>query len=425
MKSINKFIKQAVHTISPSVYDQMIFVKDWIRSEAGHLRRKHTEKMHRNKKETVILFLVISPAEWSSFKTVYEACKEHPLVRPYLIALGDPRLGEEDYSKCLNFLREIESETIGCKTPNGYFDLRSLSPEIVFYQAPYNLIYPKPYDMKKVSRYAKICYIPYACAVSDPVDGAKSYIIQYGRPLVEEAWAVFVSDSSEEIYLRKLNSSFAPRNDIRIINVGYPRFDLISWPNKSVREKGHTVTFGWTPRWETGNESVQETNFFRYQEDLISYFKKHPEYNLIIRPHPLMFWNFVKKGVMTQQEVDLFKAQLLETTNIRLDTSPDYQGLLHRADAMIMDFSALVVEFSLTGKPLLYCDTLERLNETTKKLLYTEYLAENWQQMQRFIEMVAQNKDANQPVRDKVIPEILGKDHGHIGKNIVDICVTM
>lgn len=427
MKEAMLRFKKILKNLSPSFYEKLIYAKDWIRSERGHLHRRRAKRIHQNKKETIVVFLVLSPAEWSSLKTVYEACRQHPKAKPYIVVVEStrpiPEYREKEYIECLKFFRAIEPDAIGAKQENEWFDLRTLSPEIIFYQSPYNSMYPKPYDMSKVSRYAKICYIPYGYAISDCKERKTYFEIQYGRPLVEEAYAIFASNSSDNEYLKLMNRDIAPRKDICIFDVGSPRCDLIKWPNR--RSRGERVIFGWTPRWEMQGDGHKGTNFFRYKDKLVHYFKLHPECDLIIRPHPLMFSNFIEKGIMTFEDVDAFKKSLLETENIKLDNEPNYQTLFEKTDALIMDYSSLIFEFSLTGKPMIYCDSLDGLNKQTKQLLLCDYIALNWEEMLRYIEMIMKCEDPNKEKRDAVIEKILRGNHGNVGKSILEICLDL
>lgn len=49
-----------------------------------------------------------------------------------------------------------------------------------------------------------------------------------------------------------------------------------------------------------------------------------PKVEFVVRPHPLMFDNFIHTGEMTESEVENFKSTCRSAPNIRLDQSGEY-----------------------------------------------------------------------------------------------------
>lgn len=64
----------------------------------------------------------------------------------------------------------------------------------------------------------------------------------------------------------------------------------------------------WTPRWTT-NKKLGGSNFFVYYKLLLEYAEKNDDVDLLCRPHPLMFDNFLKTGEMKIEEIDDYKKE--------------------------------------------------------------------------------------------------------------------
>ena len=62
----------------------------------------------------------------------------------------------------------------------------------------------------------------------------------------------------------------------------------------------------WTPRWST-DPYIGGSNFFKYKDVILGLARKKKDILFILRPHPLMFDNFVKTSEMTETEVIEFK----------------------------------------------------------------------------------------------------------------------
>lgn len=94
--------------------------------------------------------------------------------------------------------------------------------------------------------------------------------------------------------------------------------------------------------------------FLKRTEELLLYFKGHPELYLIWRPHPMSLHTFE-----TEESKKAFERLLLcckDFDNILLDESEDFIDSLLKADAYIGDRSSLMVLFGMQGKPMYIYD---------------------------------------------------------------------
>ncbi len=151
-----------------------------------------------------------------------------------------------------------------------------------------------------------------------------------------------------------------------VYNLGYPRFDLIKRSDKS----GNAKTFLWLPRWTTNFDNNEKSTFLENKDVLIDYFKEHSELILIIRPHPLMFSHYIAMGIMSQTEVNDYKSLIASLPNVSLDESSSYMESFEKADCLIADYSAIDIEFLLTGRPIIYLDNVNAMDKNISDALY-------------------------------------------------------
>ena len=176
--------------------------------------------------------------------------------------------------------------------------------------------------------------------------------------------------------------------------VGFPRFDLIK---QISQEKSDKLTFLYTPRWAVDLKYNHNTHWFDYFEPLMDFFSSHKEYNLIIRPHPGMFSNFIRRGIMTEEDVQNLKELVNSYTNIKFDTNKDYLKTFEDSDILISDMTSLLIEWFLTGKPIIFCDEYIHLNEIGREISQFFYQINNAEELINTIKKVSvvdENKEA-------------------------------
>ena len=370
--------------------------------------------------KTRMVFIIYSMPSWSSLGPVYKAAKRNPSIEPYILACPDLKAMEgsdakDAYRQCLKF----EPNVIDAYADGHWFDLEGLKPDIVFLQVPYNLAFPEPYRSKNICRYAKVCYIPYGYQMSR----YKHLVIGFSYDFLCSVYAVFLANETEACFCKKQIQRFPGSKGIKVFQCGSPRFDICRNREMIPSDK---LTFTWLPRWSLETKKNNGTSFFKYKDLLISYFAEHPEYNLIIRPHPGMFPNFIKAGAMTREEVDAFMRILDGIPNISLDQEGDYWKTFDRTHILIADYTSLLVEFFLTGRPIIYCGELEgEFNKETEEMTQHFYSVDSREKLVGYIEYLSAGNDPEKEAREKVCQTFLGDKDYNISEKIIQTCLDM
>jgi CDP-glycerol glycerophosphotransferase (TagB/SpsB family) len=193
--------------------------------------------------------------------------------------------------------------------------------------------------------------------------------------------------------------------------------------NKFNSNDKHTIL--WLPRWTEGKfiNGQKESHFLKYYKQFIEYANKNPDMNLIIRPHPLMFGNFVDKGIMSQDEVDVFKRTCRESHNIELDESKDYFASFGKAGILVADYTSLIAEYFVTGNPVIYCDDVDGLSTEAHLMDSAFYHADNFEQVKENIEKLCNGVDSLVSLREKVRKEIIPANAGYVGVEIINTII--
>ena len=166
----------------------------------------------------------------------------------------------------------------------------------------------------------------------------------------------------------------------RLYNIGYPRFDTIDV--HEARAIGNTIL--WMPRW-TAAKQIADGNigshFFDYNDDLLEYVDSQDYYRLVIRPHPLMFENYIEYGLMSEKDVLTYKEVLENNGKFLLDEKPSYDDAFNQADVLVTDYSSTIIEFFLRGKPVIYCGKKDDLSPQIADVTKTFYYVNGWEQV--------------------------------------------
>lgn len=375
----------------------------------GYVLRKKI----RSDETRVVVFICGYPQGWNSLKSVYEAATGISSIKTYLVAWTGYKYNDIDAD---SFWKSIDSNVLISQKSN-VVNIEKLTPDIIFRQEPYDEVYPEEYSAKNLLKISKLCYIPYAYNSSPD----RHLAIEYNDTFFNYCYAIFADNNTVFKYCQEkaLRSIFY--SNMNFYNYGFPRFDLLNNINESCEYK----TFLWIPRWSLDSVGNDKTSFFEYVQKLLKCFESMPHISLIIRPHPGMFKNFIKRGAMTLEDVNEFKNNIEAMPNVCLDEEADYIPSFQMADVLIADYSSLDVEFAVTGKPIIYCGDISQFNEDTKSLADNFYIVSAWDELSKIIEMLIEKRDPKMHSRINAANEFKHSIDGKIGEHIMRKCLTI
>lgn len=363
-----------------------------------------------------IVFIVQRTEVFNSVRTVFEAAAASGQCEVYLLPIPRNALGSglewDTYAAVIDFCKNLGSGTVlDAYDPEKkqFRDLRTIHPDYIFLNTPYTDAYPEPYFIENLSKIAKVCYVPYGYSM---MEKHLEYIYR-DRSFTENVSYIFSSSKLEYGFAKKYFLLSHLINGISLYNIGFPRFDLVK------KNSPERKTVLWLPRWtaeiQKGNG---QSSFLCMKDDFLRFAIEKPELFIVIRPHPLMFLNYQKNGIMTENEIRQFIQAVEDIPNVVLDLSEDYMDALNEAWVLVSDFSSLLAEFYVSGKPIIYTGEVEDFSPYERDMLATFYVENAWSGIKRMLCQLHSGDDPHAADRSKSVNKFLVNKEQGIGKSI-------
>lgn len=262
--------------------------------------------------------------------------------------------------------------------------------DYVFFQRPYDSYLPEQLRSRNVSKYSKCCYIPYGFSGSVNFNEGNT-----NRRFFRNMYFCFVETQYMANLLKK---KFPLSKNLRHFEcLGYPA--LI--PYFSMHNKRLYNSVLWTPRWSF-DKKIGGSTFLENKDILLKLSNNENKGKLVFRPHPLLFGELISKGIMSQDEIDNYKNKM-DSAGIIYDSGTPILKAIEDADILITDFSSIIIQFFLTGKPLIYCDGGLILNEFFMELSDGFYIAHNETEVIKYVELLLSGNDYKYQIRQEII----------------------
>ena len=373
-----------------------------------------------------VCFLQQDPNCWNKSKALYDHLLNDERFAVSLLCVPDPF--DPDTGSTFRFFAENGYEAIDARLGDGpwstredqgeWFDLQALQPDYVFYQQPYDFYLPVCYRSKVVSRYARLCVTPYGFALT------KELLSCMELDFYRNVHCLYAVSETEKRYNTQ---RFLPSHKLGIRHSKYLGTLVFSDLFSHRQEHSPSWNFSqggfraiWTPRWST-DPKIGGSNFFRYMDFFPEYARNNPQVDILFRPHPMAFSNFVQTGQMTRQQVDAYIAQIEAGQNTALDQQKRYDATFWESDVLVTDISAIIIEYFVTGKPIIFCETLPltcTYLDFFKDILSVCYIARNEGEIAAHLDQLQKGDDPLKPARQEMIHTLFGADLTRTAKAI-------
>lgn len=387
--------------------------------EARKNLKQWSEKSYNTERKIKVGFIMQMPEIWDKISPVYEEMKKNDLFETTLLVVPafDIKSGKlcRSYGEEKKFISEkypLDKRIDVVDKDGKVIDVSEYHFDYVFYQRPYEHYLPKELGTERLVKFTKTCYIPYA------YQGATVFTeLDTNKEFFRNIYLTFTD--SDEVY-QALSAKFKKNIEEQIqkvLYVGYPVFDTYL----TMLEKSNTSGILWTPRWSF-DPKMGGSHFVDYKDSFLLLRKDYSNHKIIIRPHPLMWENVVKEGLMTQTEVDKYKDELGQN-NIIIDVNKMLEDTVSNSRVLIADYSSIIINYFMTGKPIIYCPFETELSEVYKKLLSGMYIANSWEDVEKYLAMINRGEDILYDIRQEIINKEL-KQLGGGTTNIVNAIVN-
>jgi tetratricopeptide (TPR) repeat protein len=302
-----------------------------------------------------VLFLVQHVPMWLNMESVYAAFCADPAWEVTVVAMPHFHpycLTDEERNAIFGYLQDEGVAYVRWDR----FELKPGCADVMFVLTPWEVVRAPGWRTEELLRLGiRLAYIPYCYeAAHDDLDHAS----RFDEPLHQMAWAVFARSGIH----KALFARYGTVGDAHVSVTGHPKADALRQLEAARDPELDAFVAGrkavcWNPHFDVVDAGAGfgtgYSTFMRWGRFITEEFSRRPEMALIVRPHPLLFALLVRRGLWTQEEVDAFIARCA-SENIILDRRPSYLPAFAASDAMMSDISSFILEYPMTGKPLLY-----------------------------------------------------------------------
>lgn len=384
--------------------------------------KKRVAKKINNNEVLNVVFVVQYIPGWNKLELIYSKMLKDNRFNPIILCIPlnvqNNKLLNDNGNDTYQYFVENGYKSINSLNEDGsWFDLTKLAPDYVFHSRPYNSFMPTVYTSDNIVKHALICNVLYGMSVTKDIRS-----ITINKDYFKDVFCYFASDFKEkEYYKQRFRLGFL--FNIQKCNVaGAVALEHILQFKTYTTHKRFSKSIIWTPRWST-DLNIGGSNFFNYKSTIFELAKEHPEVLFIIRPHPLMFSNFINTGEMKLSDVIQFKNYCHKENNIILDETKEYTKTFWNSDLLITDVSSIIPEYFVTKKPIIYCHSniSYHFTETSQKIINTCYQVKTSNELKTIAKQLIEGNDFLLYARNNVISLYFDKITKHSEKILNDM----
>ena len=391
----------------------------------GKIKRIETKlKNEVTESKLEVVFLPYKSSMWDSLESIWREASKDEECNSYVVPI--PYYSRNDKGQMEQFCYEGKDfpedvPIIDYQT----FDLEELHPDIIFFHNPFDeynrvtSVDPMYYSSKIKNFTGLLVYVPYGISGTfENLEGNRQQWASF--PGVAYSDKIIVQSKEMKKIILSKN---APESKLMLL--GSPKLDAAvccEEKYKVEKEENKTVFLLNTT---IGTLLSFREKWFDYVENIITIFEQQSDLQLIWRPHPLL-----KDTVcsMLPEFLDKYNKLIQKVhnmNNIVIDNNPDVYPSFVQSDAMISDYSSLMLQYVATGKPIL--NTQECSEDKKKKAVvafdyFSNYFVNDGMTYENFIQMVKENRDEKKEERIQAMRRSMINSDGTAGKKIYQEC---
>ena len=402
------------------------------RREKCAIRRNYAKIVQRirsypSDRKIRVLFWVYETAKWKA-QSLYDEMKASRDFEPIMV-LSVTKDDLEFFGKGIREKLQADERyytSHGCRCITNFdfanerpLPLARHAPDIVFYHDPRALF--EEDSVRETAKSALCCDIPYAIRTlaGDGLQNAPHHhqlmFLQFPP-----------TDAQSRLYRKSLpewkwaGTSYA---------IGHPILDQYLKPFEKTELAEYVI---YAPHWSFALKGVKRqttlSSFLENGRQILEYAQMHPEFKWVFKPHPLLYKELILRDVWTKEEVDTYYEAWGKIGMVCTDG--DYIPLFRNAKALITDCGSFLVEFPMTGKPLIRLIPKELdypLFPAFEKLYNSFYEVRNLDEMYAaFVQVLERGEDPMKEKRLNAVRELGLMGNGSSAERIMnklrDVC---
>lgn len=392
------------------------------------LKGRNNTKVFSNSSKMKVLFIIQRIEVFTSSLPIFNEC----IKRGYDVSLlalvryfdSSNSFDFESQKKVLDYIKTLNVHNV--KVIQSYnFDKKDYNSlveiyDYIFINMPYKSHYPKNFDFQNLRMHGKLCLITYGYHATE---NQVLFDCISNKDILENINYYFCTSIVQYDYVKSLLKYAETKEGKQIVyNLGFPRFELLD--NTNYINPKQTIL--WTPRWTdiSNNKDNLAGSFLKYKDDFLNYAKHHKELDFIIRPHPLMFNNYLACGVLSKEDYKSLIKEIDESENITLDQTPYYLDSFKKATILLTDYSSIVIEFYIQNKPIIYTGKMNDFSKDLAHMANSFYLVNKFDDIENIIDKLVNNIDTKKELREVSIKTFWKTNKKNASEHILNLLET-
>ena len=354
--------------------------------------------LRHEKRKMRVAFLANSYISGEKILPIYEAMKLRGDFEVFLVVYADASY------KYLDRAWEYFQEKYPDDKIYGYnlSDLRSLRPDYVFIPNPYDerRVFPS-FRTNDIAKFAKVCVISYGASLAHSFF---EWLFEDYPNFWRNVYLFFTSAETVKAVMTEKFPQEISMNYRHVEFLGYPALKpYYNLPKESSASK----CIMWSPRWNFGDK-VGGSHFMEYKDDFVALSKKYGDkVELIFRPHPDLFKELIRKKVMSREQIMKYDETLKAKNIYRQTTLANMFNSVRKVDIFITDYSSIMIELFLTGRPIIYCECPQaKPLPEYEEMFAAMYIARSWKDVENYLEDLLAGNDSLFEKRQEVAKKI-------------------
>lgn len=311
-----------------------------------------------------VTFLTFYYEAWDALAGVYQLMKADRRFEVTVVALSRKLTGQngfDDASGVSDFFDRMGIPHLVNPDLNTLY--KGEAPDYIFVNYPWQRNYEKQYRPDALAAIARVAYIPYFSLplVQEPADGVNPdsgfepiAAHLYTQRMHQVASLVFTQDD-----FTRDAFALTQRGNTHVHFVGSTKLDELIDDYKVAGEAvaGVNKTLLWAPHHSYSRHWLNFGNFQQVKEEMLEWAGAHPDWKIILRPHPFLFGTLVDRGVMSAGELESWLNWWNAMPNTSINTTSTSAKVFSLATHLLTDGISYLAEWPLaTGRPAIFLE---------------------------------------------------------------------
>ena len=317
-----------------------------------------------------VAFLPLYTEAWDSLAEVYERMSKDSRFEVRVFTIKRKLTGDQEFHGQREAHEYLNSIGVQNSMLGSVDELIDFAPDYTFINYPWQRNYEEQYRVDQLVKFTKIAYVPYFLLpmITEPWDVgvAGHYYRQRSHQL---ASLIFTQDRNT-----KRAFGLTERGKKYVKFTGSPKIDsMIRRARKAKRVMRSRYRIVWAPHHSYGPLWLNFGTFAQMHGEMLAFAKKHPDVDIVFKPHPFLLGTMTGRELMKQQELDDWVKAWNALPNTSTNSESDYVNVFVNSDMLICDGISFLGEYPLiTGRPAVFLESKDHwafspLGETIAK----------------------------------------------------------